>query len=71
MLTWHGGPYDPAEVGEAGIVAVIGKLARRRTLGRAAYLKSVGRYHRGRLPEQSCDEIRRQVLQADNECGLI
>lgn len=43
MLTWHGGPYDPDDIGEAEIVAALGKLARRRTLGRAAYLKSVGR----------------------------
>lgn len=43
MLTWHGGPYDPEDIGEAKIVGALGKLARRRTLGRAAYLKSVGR----------------------------
>ncbi|CAO4194114.1 plasmid pRiA4b ORF-3 family protein [Methylorubrum extorquens] len=43
MLTWHGGPYDPEDIGEAEIVAALGKQARRRTLGRAAYLKSVGR----------------------------
>lgn len=43
MLTWHGGSYDPNDIGEAKIVAALGKLARRRTLGRAAYLKSVGR----------------------------
>ncbi|WP_458437717.1 plasmid pRiA4b ORF-3 family protein [Methylorubrum extorquens] len=42
MLTWHGGPYDPEDIGEAEIVAALGKQARRRTLGRAAYLKSVG-----------------------------
>ena len=45
MLTWHGGPYDPNDVGEAEVVAALGKLARRRTLGRAAYLKSIGRQH--------------------------
>ncbi|WP_245517709.1 plasmid pRiA4b ORF-3 family protein [Methylorubrum sp. Q1] len=43
MLTWHGGPYDPEDIGEAEIVAALGKQARRRTLGRAAYLKSVDR----------------------------
>lgn len=43
MLSWYGGPYDPDDIGEAEIVAALGKLARRRTLGRAAYLKSVGR----------------------------
>lgn len=43
MLTWHGGPYDPDDIGETEIVAALGKLTRRRTLGRAAYLKSVGR----------------------------
>ena len=43
MLTWHGGPYDPDDIGEAEIVAALGKQARRRTLGRVAYLKSVGR----------------------------
>lgn len=43
MLEWQGGPYDPEGIDEAGIVAALGKLARRRTLGRAAYLKSVGR----------------------------
>ena len=43
MLTWRNGPYDPDGIGEVEIVAALGKLARRRTLGRAAYLKSVGR----------------------------
>ncbi|WP_204262982.1 hypothetical protein [Methylobacterium sp. BTF04] len=43
MLAWHGGPYDPDDMGEAEIVAALGKLARRRTLGRAAYFKSAGR----------------------------
>ena len=43
MLTWHGGPFDPDDISEAEIVAALGKLARRRTLGRAAYLKSVQR----------------------------
>jgi hypothetical protein len=42
MLEWYGRPYDPDEIGEAKIVDALGKLARRRTLGRAAYLKSVG-----------------------------
>lgn len=42
-LTWHGGPYDPDDLGEAEIVAALGNQSRRRTLGRAAYLRSVGR----------------------------
>lgn len=50
MLTWHGGPYDPDDIAEAEIAAALGKLARRRKLGRAAYLKSVGR--------RSCDQGR-------------
>lgn len=43
MLAWHGGPCNPDDMGEAEIVAALGKLARRRTLGRAAYLQSAGR----------------------------
>lgn len=43
MLEWHGGPYDADDIGEAQIVDALGKLARRRTLGQAGYLKSVGR----------------------------
>ena len=42
VLTWYGGPYDPEDVGQADIEARIGKLARRRLLGRAAYLKRQG-----------------------------
>ena len=45
MLTWYGGPYDPEDLGQAEIEARIGKLARRRLLGRAAYLKSQGGSH--------------------------
>lgn len=45
VLEWHGGPYDPDNMEEAEITAALGKLARRRTLGRAAYLKSAGRQH--------------------------
>ena len=45
MLTWHGGPYDSDGIGEAEFLAALGELARRRTLGRASYLKSVGRQH--------------------------
>ncbi len=43
MLTWHGGHYDPDVLSGAEIVAALGKLARRRTLGRAAHIKTVGR----------------------------
>jgi hypothetical protein len=45
VLTWYGGPYDPEDVGQADIEARICKLARRRLLGRAAYLKSQGGPH--------------------------
>lgn len=45
MLTWYGGPYNPDDIGAAEIVAGLAKLAQRRTLGKAAYLKSVGRQH--------------------------
>lgn len=45
MLAWYGGPYDPDDIGEAEIRAALAKLARRRTLGRAACLKSVGPRH--------------------------
>ena len=41
MLAGHGGPYDPDDIGEAAIVAALGSISRRRTLGRAAYLRSV------------------------------
>lgn len=45
MVRWYGGPYDPDDIGEAEIVVGVAKLARRRTLGKAAYLKSAGRQH--------------------------
>ena len=45
VLTWYGGPFDPEDVSQADIEARIGKLARRRLLGRAAYLKSQGGRH--------------------------
>ena len=45
MLAWNGGSFDPEDLGQADIEARIGKLARRRLLGRAAYLKSQGGPH--------------------------
>ena len=43
MDRWYGGPYDSDDIGEAEIAAGLAKLARRRTLGKAAYLKSLER----------------------------
>ncbi len=40
MVEWYGGPFDPAEVDVAAITAKLGKLARRRALGKAAGLKA-------------------------------
>lgn len=38
MVRGYGSPYDPVDIGRDEIVAALAKLARRRTLGRAAYL---------------------------------
>ena len=43
LLEWYGGPYDPDDIDLPMIASHIGQLARRRTLGRAAYEKSRGR----------------------------
>lgn len=45
VLAWNGGSFDPEDLGQVDIAARIGKLARRRLLGRAAYLKSQGGPH--------------------------
>ena len=45
MVRWYGGRYDPDYIGAAEIIAGLAKLARRRTLGKAAYLRSVVRQH--------------------------
>ena len=45
MLAWYGGSYDPDDIGEAEILTALGKLARRRALGQAASLRSVGLRH--------------------------
>ncbi len=43
LMRWHGAPFDPELVDEDAIRARIGKLARRRTLGKAAFAKSRNR----------------------------
>jgi hypothetical protein len=43
MLEWCGGSFDPEAMPLATIIERIGKLARRRTLGQAAFAKSRGR----------------------------
>lgn len=43
MLMWRCGHYDPDDFGEAAIVVGLNKLARRRTLRWAAYLKGAKR----------------------------
>ncbi len=45
MLDWYGGPYDPDDIDPETITSRIGRLARRRTLGKAAYEKGKGRRH--------------------------
>lgn len=42
MLAWYGRPFDPADIDLATITTRMGKLARRRTLGKAGYAKSKG-----------------------------
>jgi hypothetical protein len=42
LLEWYGGPFDPKEMDLPTITTRIGKLARRRTLGKAGYAKSRG-----------------------------
>ena len=45
MRDWYGGLYDPEDIDAPVIASRISQLARRRTLGRAAYEKSKGRAH--------------------------
>lgn len=40
MIRWYGRVFDPDDIGLADINKAIGKLARRRTIGKAAYAKS-------------------------------
>ena len=40
LMRWHGRPFDPERVDEPGIQARLGKLARRRAIGKAAFAKS-------------------------------
>lgn len=42
MVRWYSGPYYPDNTSKGEIIAGLAELARRRTLGKAAYLKSVG-----------------------------
>ncbi|MFD2143459.1 plasmid pRiA4b ORF-3 family protein [Ancylobacter oerskovii] len=42
LIRWYGAPFDPALVDEDVIRARIEKLARRRTIGKAAFAKSRG-----------------------------
>lgn len=37
---WYGGPFDPADIRRHEILKRVGRLARRRTLGKAAFSKS-------------------------------
>ena len=45
MLEWCGGSYDPGTLDAETILARMGKLAKRRTLGKAAFAKSRGHTH--------------------------
>jgi Plasmid pRiA4b ORF-3-like protein len=45
LVEWYGGPFDPNDLNLPVISSRIGKLARRRALGKAAYAKSRGRTH--------------------------
>lgn len=40
LLRWHGGPFNPTDIRRDEIIRRIGKLARRRTLGKAGFAKS-------------------------------
>ena len=40
LVTWYGPPFDPNDIDPTIITARIGKLARRRALGKTAYAKS-------------------------------
>ena len=39
LIEWYGGPFNPDEMDLPTITARLGKLARRRAVGRAAYAK--------------------------------
>lgn len=43
MLDWYGGPFNPDELDRETIEAGMTKLARRRAIGQAAFVKSRGR----------------------------
>ncbi|OYY83965.1 MAG: hypothetical protein B7X99_18495 [Rhizobiales bacterium 17-65-6] len=43
LMGWHGAPFDPALIDENAIRFRVAKLARRRTLGKAAFAKSRNR----------------------------
>ncbi len=45
VLEWYGGPYDPDDIDERRIIVGLESMARKRTLGKAAYLKSKGVQH--------------------------
>ena len=43
LIQWYGRVFDPDDIGLAEINARIAKLARRRTIGKAAFAKSQGK----------------------------
>ena len=45
LITWYGRNFDPDDIDLLTINARIGKLVRRRTLGKAGYAKSKGSTH--------------------------
>ena len=45
LTEWYGGPFDPDELNLPVISDRIGKLAKRRALGKAGYAKSRGSSH--------------------------
>jgi hypothetical protein len=45
VIEWYGGPYDPDDIDEPKIIAELERMARKRTVGKAAYLKSRGGQH--------------------------
>jgi hypothetical protein len=45
VVDWYGGPFDPSDIGTNIIRERIAKLARRRTLGKAAFAKSQNKRH--------------------------
>ncbi len=43
LIRWHGRVFDPDDIGIDDVSQAIGKLARRRTIGKASFAKSQGR----------------------------